>query len=83
MPCAVDGPGCSAHSNAVVKGRGGSIAFKMQMETDRTLVAFAKVPTPAAGDFPSVNNEDTYLGFLRFDEVSFESIFLHEYKQSI
>jgi len=69
MPCAVEGPGCSAHSNAVAKGRGGSIGFKMQLETDRTLVAFAKVPTDAAGDFPSVNNEDTYLGFLRFDEA--------------
>ena len=32
-------------------------------------MAFAKVPTDTAGDFPSISNQDEYMGFLRFDEV--------------
>lgn len=50
-------------------GRKNAIGFKMQMETDRTMVAFAKVATDSAGDWPSVNAGDSYIGFLRFDEV--------------
>jgi len=49
-------------------GRSNSIGFKMQLETDRTMVAFAKVATDSAGDWPSVNAGDSYIGFLRFDE---------------
>ena len=68
IPCAVDGVGCHAHTNGS-KGRGNSISFKTTMETDRTLVATAVVKTDSAGDWPSVAAGDTYIGFLRFDEV--------------
>jgi len=58
----------NACPSATKVGRGGSIGFKMQMETDRSMVAFAKVSTETAGDWPSVNGGDSYIGLVRFDE---------------
>ena len=59
----------NACPSATKVGRGGSIGFKMQMETDRSMVAFAKVSTETAGDWPSVKDGDSYIGLVRFDEV--------------
>ena len=59
----------NACPSATKVGRGGSIGFKMQMETDRSMFAFAKVSTETAGDWPSVNDGDSYIGLVRFDEV--------------
>lgn len=66
-------------------GRSNSIGFKMQMETDRTMVAFAKVATDSAGDWPSVNAGDSYIGFLRFDEAKCGADMLRdmEYEDSL
>ena len=63
------GYACSAHSNASFKGGKGKMSLNLQLESKRTLVAFAKIRTDNPGEFPSITNQDEYLGFLRFDEV--------------
>jgi len=64
MECAISGAACDPQP-PMNKGR--SIGFSIISETPRLMVAQALVKTAAAGDWPSVTNGDSYIGFLRFD----------------